>query len=406
MECRSFAFLIVSLLPSLAVGNAADSPGRTPIPEPARRTFATEFRRLCAEDKVVGASVLVVDGDRDAVFETFGFQDLDSRTPVSRDTTFHWASITKTLTSIGILQLRDRGLLRLQDPITRYAPELRKVHNPFGSMETITLQHLLTHTAGFQNGTWPWKKGEPWEPFEPTRWEQLVALAPYMSIGWRPGEKYGYSNPGYIYLARVIEEISGDPFVSDIDKNLLRPLDMTGAYFDRSPYHLLARRSHSYHLSREGKNLELPFNFHTGITTGNGGLNASLPDMGIYLRFLLGTLPRSDMKSGATLTDPLVRSSLDELMRPLVQTDPAHPETWRGLGFFIDKEPSRTLIYHAGDQNGFRSLLIFDLDRGKGMVFVQNSVADEPRTDGPCPMRLRDQMKGLFKDITGNDQTH
>ena len=51
MECRSFAFLIVSLLPLLAVGNAADSPGRTPIPEPARRTFATEFRRLCARTR-------------------------------------------------------------------------------------------------------------------------------------------------------------------------------------------------------------------------------------------------------------------------------------------------------------------------------------------------------------------
>ena len=71
------------------------------------------------------------------------------------------------------------------------------------------------------------------------------------------------------------------------------------------------------------------------------------------------------MKSGATLTDPLVRSSLDKLMRPLVQTDIADPEAWRGLGFFIDKEPSHTLIYHATYRNGFRSLLIFDLDRGK-----------------------------------------
>ena len=227
MECRASAFLIVSSLPSLAVGNAADSPGRTPIPEPARRTFATEFRRLCAEDKVVGASVLVVDGDRDAVFETFGFQDLDSRTPVSRDTTFHWASITKTLTSIGILQLRDRGLLRLQDPITRYAPELRKVHNPFGSMETITLQHLLTHTAGFQNGTWPWKKGEPWEPFEPNALGAARRPRPLHVHRLASRGKIRLLQPRLHLFARVIEEISGDPFVSDIDKNLLRPLDMT-----------------------------------------------------------------------------------------------------------------------------------------------------------------------------------
>jgi CubicO group peptidase (beta-lactamase class C family) len=405
MASQFRALLIISCFPLLPAGSAADTPGRRPIPEPAQKTFVAAFHRFCAEDRVVGASVLVVDGDRDAIFETFGLQDLDSKTPVSRETTYHWASITKTLTSIGILQLRDRGLLCLHDPITRYAPELRKVHNPFGSMDTITLQHLLTHTAGFQDGTWPWKKGEPWEPFEPTRWEQLVAMAPYMSIGWRPGEKYGYSNPGYIYLARVIEEISGDPFVSDADKNILRPLGMTGAYFDRSPYHLLARRSHSYRLSKEGKYLENPFNFHTGITTGNGGLNASLPDMGIYLRFLLGTPSRSRTTSGATPTEPLVRSSLDELMRPLVQIDPAHPESWRGLGFFVDKEPSRTWIYHTGSQNGFLSLLIFDPDLGQGMVFVQNTSVDEPRPgEQPNPRRLLRQMRGLFKDLTASTQ--
>src|SRR5262249_49400642 len=144
---------------------------------------------------------------------------------------------------------------------------------------------------------------------------------------------------------------------------------------------------------------------HTGITTGNGGLNASLPDMGIYLRFLLGTPSRSRTTSGATPTEPLVRSSLDELMRPLVQIDPAHPESWRGLGFFVDKEPSRTWIYHTGSQNGFLSLLIFDPDLGQGMVFVQNTSADEPRPgEQPNPRRLLRQMRGLFKDLTASTQ--
>ena len=197
--------------------------------------------------------------------------------------------------------------------------------------------------------------------------------------------KYGYSNPGYIYLARVIEEISGDPFVSDIDKNILRPLGMTGAYFDRSPYHL-AREAQPQLSPEQGRqepraSLQFPHRDHDRqwrpqrVSARHGHLPTFPPRDAAAER----------QKSGATLTEPLVRSSLDELMRPLVQTDPAHPEAWRGLGFFIDKEPSRTLIYHAGDQNGFRSLLIFDLDRGQGMVFVQNSVADEPSPAGPVP---------------------
>ena len=74
---------------------------------------------------------------------------------------YHWASITKTLTAIAILQLRDRGRLTLDDPIVRYVPELRQVHDEFGSIDDVTLRMLLSHCAGFQNPTWPYGEGRP-----------------------------------------------------------------------------------------------------------------------------------------------------------------------------------------------------------------------------------------------------
>ena len=75
---------------------------------------------------------------------------------IDAETAYNWASITKTITAIAILQLRDRGLLSLDDPAVRYVPELRQVHNAYGPIDAITIRHLLTHSAGFRNPTWPW----------------------------------------------------------------------------------------------------------------------------------------------------------------------------------------------------------------------------------------------------------
>ena len=74
----------------------------------------------------------------------------------------HWA----TMTGIAIMQLRDRGLLSLDDPIVKYVPELARVHDPFGDPSAITLRMLMSHRAGFRGGTWPWRD-EEWQPFEP-----------------------------------------------------------------------------------------------------------------------------------------------------------------------------------------------------------------------------------------------
>ena len=110
------------------------------------------------------------------------------------------------------MQLRDRGKLSLDDKVTRWVPELREIHDPYGMIDSITIRMLLSHSSGFQNATWPYGNGEPWEPFEPTTWNQLVAMMPYQQLLFKPGSKYSYSNPGFIYLARIIEKMSGDPW--------------------------------------------------------------------------------------------------------------------------------------------------------------------------------------------------
>ena len=129
---------------------------------------------------------------------------------------------------------RPPGLLKLDDPIVRHVPELARVHNRFGDTGAITLRHLMSHSAGFRSGTWPWREQE-WQPFEPGSWAQLEAMLPYTEVQFRAGERFSYSNPGIVYLGQVIERLSGEDFEVYVDKNILKPLGMHSSYFDRTP---------------------------------------------------------------------------------------------------------------------------------------------------------------------------
>src|SRR5438105_5019272 len=192
------------------------------------------FRQRIQQAGIVGGSLMLVKDGAVAAQAFEGYQELATKRPVDEDTIFHWASITKTFTGVAIMQLRDRGLLSLDDPAIKYIPELREVHNPYGDMSQVTIRHLMTHSAGFRAGTWPWGGDQPWHPFEPTRWAQVVAMMPYTELQFRPGTKCSYSNPGVIFLGRIIERFSGDDYEVYINKNIFMPLGMTRSFFDRA----------------------------------------------------------------------------------------------------------------------------------------------------------------------------
>lgn len=364
-------FQLVSVVTLLALAPGA----RAQVP-PGWAAAVRAFDQMVRTDSVVGGSLLYLKGGRVLARHETGFADRAAGIPVGQRTIFHYGSITKTLTAVAILQLRDRGLLSLDDPITRWVPELRQVHNPFGAMDSITLRMLLSHSSGFQGPTWPYRKYQGWEPFEPTRWEQLVAMMPYQEIGFRPGSRYGYSNPAYIYLARVIEAVTGDPWQSYIYKNLWSPLAIRESYFNLTPWHLALFRSRNYTLvadSALGQRLtDNGRDFDPGITIPNGGWNAPVGDLALWVRFL----------TGATGGDPdrarldeivLHRTTLEEMWQPVV---PAGEGQSVGLGFFLVDQNGTRLVGHTGSQAGFRSFLYFNPTTRTGVIGVVNTSND------------------------------
>lgn len=342
------------LLVALALyGSVPAAQEKTAAPPSGWDAFAAFYAKQVADAGIVGSSLFLVRDGAIAAEAVTGFQDLDAKRAVDRDTIYHWASITKTFTGIAIMQLRDRGLLSLDDPVVKYVPELRAVHNPYGDIAQVTIRMLMSHSGGFRAGTWPWGGDEPWHPFEPTKWEQLAAMLPYTQLLFPPGSKYSYSNPGIVFLGRIIEELSGDDYAMYVTKNILMPLDMRHTFYDRSPQHLRGHRSHSYFRTDAGVR-EARFDFDTGITVSNGGLNAPLTDMALYLAFLLGGQTRS-----ARYDEVLKRASLEEMWTRQVRAADGEGgsggDVQAGLSFFIERHLGVELIGHSGNQNGFLS---------------------------------------------------
>lgn len=334
--------------------------------EPAWNRATAALTACATSGAVVGAGAMLLRDGRIAARFHYGLADRERRQPVTDSTLFHYGSITKTLTAVAVMQLRDRGLLSLDDPVTRWVPEIRRLHNPFGSMDAITVRMLLSHSAGFQGPTWPYGRGKPWEPFEPTEWSQLVAMMPYQEVLFAPGSRFGYSNPAFIYLARIIEALTGDAWQAYVQKHILSPLGMTRSYFGITPAWLAPHRSSGYAIRADSAGratvVATGREFDPGITIPNGGWNGPLDDLAAWLAFL----------SGTTRPELLSRASLDEMWRPVVPVDSTTAE---GLSFFLHRgEPP--LVSHSGDQGGFHAEFILEPVRRVAVAFVFNTSPD------------------------------
>jgi CubicO group peptidase (beta-lactamase class C family) len=382
---RAAGVLAGAIALSGARGAAAQSrPVAISRPPVRWAAFTSAFDGYARADGVVGGSVVVLRAGRVLARHAYGRGGLGAVGAPAEDAVYHWASITKTLTAIAILQLRDRGRLTLDDPIVRYVPELRQVHDGFGPIDDVTLRMLLSHSAGFQNPTWPYGEGRPWEPFEPTRWDQLVAMMPYQELGFRPGSRFGYSNPAFIYLARVIEALSGDPWAVYVQKNIWAPLGLTESFVGQSPYHLAGRRARSYTVRADNggaaRTKANPPEFDPGITIPNGGWNAPVADLVKYLAFLTHA-DHGDSALAARYDGVLPHATLEEMWRPVVPLSAGDGlDEAFGLSFYLYRHGDRTIVGHTGEQSGFRTFFFLDPASTTAVVGVLNTT-NEARPD-------------------------
>ncbi len=363
---------LVALALTMIVPATAQAQSAASTPPDSYALADRIFADFCLDAHIPGLVYgIVVDGQLVHV-GAFGVQDLDSKRPVSRDSLFRVASMTKAFTALTVLKLRDDGSVRLDAPAADYVPELRTWKYPTDDSAPIRVRDLLNHVAGFVTDD-PW--GDRQTPLPEADFTRMLREGvPFTSV---PGTRHEYSNLGYALLGRIITNVSKQPYSDTITRTLLQPLGMQSSGFDvqQAPPE---RRALGYRWEDDAWRIEPTLG--PGVFGAMGGLQTSAPDYAKWVAFLLSAWPARD---GAD-TGPVRRSTVRELLQgsnfPRVRDRPAHtgapvcrqPLTYgMGMRVTIDCDLGLTLS-HGGGYPGYGSHVLLLPDRGIGMFVFAN----------------------------------
>lgn len=306
------AFLALALLPGAA----------QPAPDTARMDQI--IQGSVGDKQFMGAVLVARDGQ--VVFEkAYGAANLEWDVANTTDTRFRLGSLTKQFTAASILLLEERGKLKLDDPVKTYLPDAP------ASWDKVTLYNLLTHTSGIPNMTefdnFKEVTRKTWTPAE------LIADFRDRSLDFQPGEKFHYSNSGYLVLGAIIEKVAGVPYVQFLQDNILTPLGMKDTGYD-SWTQIIPKRASGY-VRRKGQLVNDDF-IDMSIPYSAGALYSTTHDLWTWEKAL----------HGGKLLKP---ASLKKMTTPFKED--------YGFGVIIHDDGGHKQISHAGGINGFGTAL-------------------------------------------------
>ncbi len=321
-------------------------------------SFKQAVENLSLERSVApGASLALTDRERTLFVAGVGSSDPVAGIPVDTGHLFQIGSISKSFTSIALLQQREEGHLDLHAPVREYLPwfEVRSTFAP------ITLHHLMTHTAGIVTGM----------DFTQEGLHEVWALRG-TEVGWAPGERYLYSNAGYKALGLVLEAVAGQPWWEVVRSRVIEPLGMRGTapVITHDVRRQLAVGWEPFYDDR-------PWQPQHGIVpapwlesaTADGTICSTASDMAIYVRMLLN---RGVGDSVRLLSD----ESFELLTQRAIVADDEGQASWYGYGIVTRERHGHTLIGHSGGMVGYTALIVADVDRGFGSVVLLNGRGD------------------------------
>ena len=267
---------------------------------PKLPTIGGVIQEMISKNEVAGAVTVVVAKDKTLHLESTGFADVATKRPMTPDSLFWIASMTKPVTGTAILMLQDEGKLNVADPVAKYLPEFADLKTPSGKPANLTITQILTHTSGL---------GEASGPAE-QRAKTLADLVPLWlaaPMQYEPGEKWKYTQSGINAAARIVEVVSGMTFDAFLQKRLFDPLGMTSTIFYPSAEQR-ARLVTAYAKDKDtGALKSVPprpeFGPHDRPPQGNGGLYSTAPDYARFCQMLLngGTLEGHRYLSAAAM---------------------------------------------------------------------------------------------------------
>ena len=317
------------------VAFSAEAPAGGPAFDPQKlRAVPEAMKKFVDDHEISGAVTLVATRDRFVQLEAVGSADLEKGTPMKPDTIFWIASMTKPVTATAILILQDEGKLSIDDPASKYLPELASLTGPDGKPARVTLKHLLTHSSGMV----------PEAPNDVLRSAKsladLIPVYAKVPLRFEPGTRWEYCQSGINSLGRIVEVVSGKSLPDFFRERIFEPLGMKDTTFYPTAEQA-SRLAVPYR--KKGDRLEPADNFilqgHPVTDTArypaaNGGLFSTAPDYGHFCQMLLneGTL------NGHQILKPETVRQMRTVQFPELKTGFTPGNGW-GLGVCVVREP-------------------------------------------------------------------
>ena len=350
----------------------------------------------------INGSVLVAENGNVIYKKTFGFADFENKTLNDDNTKFTLASVSKVFTSTAILQLRDKGKLKLDDPFIKYFPGF-----PY---QGITIRNLLSHTSGLPD----YNLYEDQINKNPNKIFSNKDILPSLKLwnkplSFEPGEKWEYSNTNFCLLALLVEKLSGLEFEKYLQKFIFNPAKMSNTYFQ-------ADVTHSIDKSRS-KNYEYPFLFSSTYENvdslnkyrwrlynasgfvGQGNIITTTEDM---LKFDQSLYTGNILKP-TTLAEAFTPTKLKSGMN--ANANVGMGKASYGLGWFIFADTSLgKIVWHTGGQPGGLSIFLRNITKKQTVIMFDNAFHKNLYGDGVNVMSIINNKpvvvykKSLVKD--------
>lgn len=335
----SFLAIIIPLLLFLYPKKAGDSGIYVySVPVPNICDVIDNYMKIYTDKGWFSGSILVAKKGEIIISKGYGMADYELSVPNTPKTRFHLGSVTKQFTAMAVMQLQERGLLSVNDPLSKYIPD-------YPNGKKITLHHLLTHTSGIpdyinDDETF----ADIYKLYHSV--DQIVDRFKNKPLEFQPGTKYDYSNSGYVLLCYIIEKISGKDYGTFLKENIFNPLNMkdTG-YDDLKP--IIKNRASGYSVA-SGKLINAEY-FDRSNLQGADGLYSTVEDLYIWDR--------------ALYTQKLV--SKDTLNKIFI---PYPPANIYGYGWTTDKVE----MSHFGRMDGFYTCISRNTANDTAVIILSN----------------------------------
>ena len=320
----------------------------------AQRLFSAWLEAQIENRGLPGVVVAVV-ADQELVWaKGFGHANVAAKTPMTPDTRFRMASHSKLFTATAIMQLREQGKVRLDDPVSQHLSWFRV--KPAGDDDgPITVEQLLTHSSGL-----PREADAHWTTLDFPTADEVRALLANREAAFAPSVRWKYSNLAYTIAGSVVEQASGMSWADYVTRNIFQPLGMTSSSVDRDVEGLAVAYNRRM---PDGTREVLPFTDSRGMAAATG-ITSNAIDMAKFVSAQFRTGPRGGNRILST-------GSLREMHR--VRSVENNWTSGTGIGFGVSRVNNRTYIGHGGGYPGYTTQTLIDPETKVGVVVLTNS---------------------------------